>query len=127
MKKELFAMIKRELYLSRIRPFIDQTELIKVLVGVRRSGKSMMLELIKEELKARSIPSERMILINFEDMTYASLSNAASLHDYLKEKIELKYGDLEDESGCYISTDHGWEWLSVADIVTLIEEADEEF
>lgn len=88
MKKELFAMIKRELYLSRIRPFIDQTELIKVLVGVRRSGKSMMLELIKEELKARSIPSERMILINFEDMTYASLSNAASLHDYLKEKID---------------------------------------
>ena len=47
--------------------------------------------------------------------------------DYLKEKIELKYGDLEDESGCYISIDHGWEWLSVADIVTLIEEADEEF
>ena len=47
--------------------------------------------------------------------------------DYLKEKIELKYGNLEDESGCYISTDHGWEWLSAADIVTLIDEADEEF
>ena len=43
--------------------------------------------------------------------------------EYLKEKIELKYGDLEDESGCSISTD----WLSVADIVTLIDEADEEF
>ncbi len=81
-------MIKRELYLSKIRPFIDRTELIKVIVGVRRSGKSMMLELIKEELKERKVPPERMILINFEDMTYSSLSNAVSLHDDLKEKID---------------------------------------
>ena len=43
-------MIKRESYLSQIRPFIDKSELIKVIVGVRRSGKSIMLELIKEEL-----------------------------------------------------------------------------
>ncbi len=45
-------MIKRELYMSRIRPFID-LELIKVLTGFRRSGKSVMLELIKEELLER--------------------------------------------------------------------------
>ena len=43
-------MIKRESYLSQIRPFIDQTELVKVIIGVRRSGKSVMLELIKQEL-----------------------------------------------------------------------------
>ena len=42
-------MIKRELYMSRIRPFIG-TDLIKVMTGIRRCGKSVMLELIKQEL-----------------------------------------------------------------------------
>ena len=42
-------MIKRELYMSRIRPFIG-TELVKVVTGIRRCGKSVMLELIKQEL-----------------------------------------------------------------------------
>ena len=42
-------MIKRETYLSRIRPFIGN-ELIKVLTGIRRSGKSVMLSLIQDEL-----------------------------------------------------------------------------
>ena len=43
-------MIKRELYMNRIRPFIG-TELIKVMTGIRRCGKSVMLELIKQELR----------------------------------------------------------------------------
>lgn len=85
-------MIQRELYLSKIRPFIDKTELIKVLIGVRRSGKSMMLELIKQELAERNVPKERMFLINFEDMQYASLTNAEALHGYLKEKIDALDG-----------------------------------
>lgn len=80
-------MIKRESYISQIRPFIDQTELIKVIVGVRRSGKSIMLELIKEELRSKAVPDEQFISINFEDMNYSSLSTAQTLHDYLKEKI----------------------------------------
>lgn len=42
-------MIKREAYMRRIRPFIGK-ELIKVLTGIRQSGKSVMLKLIKEEL-----------------------------------------------------------------------------
>ena len=49
-KGRIIFMIKRESYLSQIRPFIDKSELIKVIVGVRRSGKSIMLELIKDEL-----------------------------------------------------------------------------
>ena len=53
-------MIKRELYMSRIRPFIGD-ELIKVLTGVRRSGKSVMLELIREELKDSGIDPSRFI------------------------------------------------------------------
>ena len=42
-------MVKREMYMKRIRPFIG-TDLIKVMTGIRRSGKSVMLELIKQEL-----------------------------------------------------------------------------
>ena len=48
------AMVKRELYMSRIRPFIG-TDLIKVMTGIRRCGKSVMLELIKQELTESGI------------------------------------------------------------------------
>ena len=80
-------MIKRERYLSQIRPFIDKTELVKVIIGVRRSGKSIMLELIQNELAEKGVSRDRMIAINFEDLTYASLTKAEALHAYLKEKI----------------------------------------
>lgn len=42
--------------------------------------------------------------------------------DELLELLERKYGDLTDNSGCSVSTDNGWEWLSVADIVAVINE-----
>lgn len=47
--------------------------------------------------------------------------------EYLKERLEEKYGDLYDESGCSFSTDHGWELLSPAEITRLIDEVDEEY
>ena len=81
-------MIKRESYLKQIRPFIDKT----VLIGVRRSGKSYMIALIKQELTENGVPEENMISINFENMDYSSLTNAKSLHDYLKSKIHEKGG-----------------------------------
>ena len=77
LKEVIYKMIKRESYLSQIRPFIDKSELIKVIVGVRRSGKSIMLELIKEELLEKNVSQERMIFINFEDMNYSRLTTAA--------------------------------------------------
>ena len=85
-------MINRESYLSKIRPFIDKTELIKVIVGVRRSGKSVLLELIKKELMRNDVLAEQIISINFEDMNYLSLTNAVSLHDYLQSKIKAING-----------------------------------
>ena len=57
-------MIKRESYMARIRPFIDG-DLIKVLTGIRRSGKSVMLELIKDELRARGVTEEQLVAFNF--------------------------------------------------------------
>ena len=85
-------MIKREAYLSQIRPFMDKVELVKVIVGVRRSGKSIMLELIKNELIEKGVSYEQIIAINFEDMTFSKLTDATALHDYLKEKIDSVNG-----------------------------------
>ena len=73
-------MIKREIYMSRIRPFIG-TELIKVMTGIRRCGKSVMLELIKQELTESGISPTQFISINFEDMSYSHLQTAQALHD----------------------------------------------
>ena len=53
-REEAEPMIKRELYMRRIRPFMGN-ELVKVLTGIRRSGKSVMLDLIKEELLASGV------------------------------------------------------------------------
>ena len=73
-------MIKREMYMQRIRPFIGG-ELVKVMTGIRRSGKSVMLELIKEDLTENGISSEQFISMNFEDMRNSHLLNAQALHD----------------------------------------------
>lgn len=80
-------MIKRKMYMSRIRPFIGK-ELIKVITGIRRAGKSVMLELIKEELLASGVSRSRFISINFEDMRYAHLLNAVTLHAEILRQAE---------------------------------------
>ena len=53
-------MISREIYMKRIRPFIN-TELIKVFTGIRRSGKSVMLELVKNELKKSGVSDKNFL------------------------------------------------------------------
>ena len=60
-------MIKRELYMSRIRPFIG-TELVKVMTGIRRCGKSVMLELIKQELYTGHIGDGKIFVYDVEDV-----------------------------------------------------------
>ena len=86
-------MIKREMYMSRIRPFINQ-ELIKVLTGIRRSGKSVMLQLIQEELLDLGVKPEQFISINFEDMRYGHLLNAQALHDEILRRAEAIAGKV---------------------------------
>lgn len=92
-------MIKREMYMSRIRPFIN-TDLVKVMTGIRRCGKSVMLELIKEELLQSGVNKSQFISINFEDMSYAHLQTAKALNDNIIEranKIEGKVYLFFDE------------------------------
>ena len=79
-------MIIREKYLSKIRPFYDQ-DLIKVITGIRRSGKSIILLQIIDELKEQGIQESQIIYINFEDEDYSFIQNDKDLHKYIKEKI----------------------------------------
>jgi len=72
--------------MRQIRPFIDG-ELIKVLTGIRRSGKSVMLELIKEDLLLQGILSSQIISLNFEDMNNAYLCTAEALHSEIQDRI----------------------------------------
>ncbi len=80
------SVIKRELYMSRIRPFIGG-ELIKVMTGIRRSGKSVMLELIKGELLESGVSPSHFISINFEDMRYSHLHTAEALHGEILTRV----------------------------------------
>lgn len=78
-------MIKRELYMSRIRPFIG-SDLIKVMTGIRRCGKSVMLELIKQELTDSGVSASQFISLNFEDIGLAHLQTAQALHDEITKR-----------------------------------------
>ena len=84
-------MIKREAYMGRIRPFID-SELIKVLTGIRRSGKSVMLELIQGELTAQGVLDSQLIKLNFEDMKNAKLRTAEALHKEVTRRVSRTEG-----------------------------------
>ena len=72
-------MIKREIYLEKIRLFIDKP-VIKVITGMRRSGKSVILRMLREELLQRGISSDRIFYVNFESMGAASLRDVDSLY-----------------------------------------------
>ena len=62
-------MLKRELYLSKIRGFYD-SNLIKVLVGIRRCGKSVILKQIMDELRDNGVDTAHIIYINYEYIEY---------------------------------------------------------
>ena len=91
-------MIKRELYLNKIRPFID-SDLIKVIIGIRRCGKSVLMKQIISEIKEKHVDDAHIIYLNFEDLQFSFIENEMDLYRYIKDKIqdEGKYYLLFDE------------------------------
>ena len=83
-------MIIREKYLSKIRPFYD-LDLIKVITGIRRCGKSVILNQIIDELKHNGIKEEQIIYINFELKDYSNIKNDDDLYLYIKDKIKNNF------------------------------------
>lgn len=91
-------MVIRELYLNRIRPFYE-SELIKVITGIRRCGKSTIMRQIIDELLVHRVDVEQIIYINFEDYKYRELTNPDNFYRYIEERINSgeKYYLLFDE------------------------------
>ena len=83
-------MLKREHYLSKIRDFYYVNSLIKVLYGLRRSGKSVILMQIIDEIKESGIDDDHIIYINFESLNYVNISNAIELNNYIKSLVKDK-------------------------------------
>lgn len=79
-------MIKREKYLKRIRPFYEQ-DLIKVITGIRRCGKSVILNQIMDELRQSGVKDEQIIYINFEFTYYIDINDAKKFNDFIEKKL----------------------------------------
>lgn len=78
-------MIFRENYVKKIMAFTD-TPFVKILTGVRRCGKSTIMQMIIEELRKRGVREERIISFRFDSMEYEGMS-AKELYDLLKTKL----------------------------------------
>lgn len=91
-------MIKREKYLVDIRPFYD-VDLIKVITGIRRCGKSVILTQIIDELKEKGVSDKQIIYINFEFSDYVDITDYKAFNDYVEDKMvnDEKYYLFFDE------------------------------
>lgn len=90
--------LKRETYLEQIRPYYD-SDIIKVITGVRRSGKSILLDTIKDELIENGVHGDHIIYLNLEDMDYDYIVDASDLNREIKSRVtnDGKYYIFLDE------------------------------
>lgn len=79
-------MIKRELYLKKLIGFKEK-DLIKVVTGVRRSGKSTLFKLYQQYLRENGVKEEQIQSINLEDIAYEELTDYRKLHKYIIERL----------------------------------------
>ena len=86
-------LIKRELYLNQIERMIDK-EPVKIITGVRRSGKTYLLKSIQEELENRGIKKENIFLISFESMKYNKIENFKQLDECIMKLTENTKGKV---------------------------------
>ena len=83
----------RELYLSKIRPFYHEKELIKVITGVRRCGKSSLMQLIAKELIKSGVNEKNIIYLNLDKRPYRRIKNSNQFEDILASKLDPIDGD----------------------------------
>ena len=79
-------MFKREFYLNQIVKFKD-TDFIKVLTGVRRSGKSVLMMLYKEYLEENGVSNDNIIYMNFEDFTYQTITTDEKFRSAIQARL----------------------------------------
>ena len=80
-------MIARDLYLEQLRFYIDKP-FIKIITGIRRSGKSTVLLLLREKLLEQGVKLGQIIYVNFESFAFSDLSTAENLYGYISSRIQ---------------------------------------
>ena len=83
-------LFKREQYLSKIRGFYEATDLIKVIVGVRRAGKSSIMTTIIDELSEQGVATDNLVYINLDKRGYKNIKTADQLDKLIEEKSKAK-------------------------------------
>ena len=86
-------MIIRKQYLQQVEPFINQ-DLVKIFVGIRRSGKTVLLRQIRDLLLERGVSGQRVLLMNLESARYRRMALAGKLYDYITEQAQSAAGKL---------------------------------
>jgi hypothetical protein len=91
-------MIRREIYLNQLSGYIDKP-FIKVITGIRRSGKSAILTMLRDELSGKGIDEKNIIYLNFESFEFSEINRADKLYAFIKGKIKntKRYYLLLDE------------------------------
>ena len=95
-------MIPRPQYLERLISLKDK-QIIKVITGIRRCGKSSLLTLFKEHLKNAKVMDDQIISINFEDMEFESLKDYRSLYEFVNSRLtknQFYYVFLDEVQNC---------------------------
>lgn len=82
------ARYPREKYLKRLRPFYSDTGMIKVISGVRRCGKSCLLECVEKELLNQGVSKSSIIFINLDKRPFKSIKNAKKLEEAIDKKTK---------------------------------------
>ncbi len=78
-------MIERKAYLDALRRWRDK-QVIKVITGIRRCGKSTLMELFREELRREGIPDSRIIAVNLEDYSNTALRDPMKLRSFILDR-----------------------------------------
>ena len=95
-------MIERKEYLEKLIGYKDK-KIIKVITGIRRCGKSTLLQLIQEYLRKNGVESQQIIAINFEDYEFDDLRNSKELYKYIKDRLisdKMMYLFLDEIQMC---------------------------
>ena len=95
-------MIKRETYIDKLKSYKDM-QLIKVVTGIRRCGKSTLLKMYRSELINSGVVDEQITFINFEEKENEALKQVDTLYDYIKSRLvegKMNYVFIDEVQEC---------------------------
>ena len=81
----LQTVFDRPIYLNRLKKY-QNSEFIKVITGVRRSGKTFVLEMFRRYLQTSGVVEAQIVFLNFESMQHQALRTAETLYRYVMER-----------------------------------------